>query len=324
MNRALLAALALAGVMVVPAAQAQDSTPYPARPIRIISPSTPGSPGDLIARVVSERLAAALAQPVVVENRPGATGVIGIGAVAKAAPDGYTLGVMSMPHVVVPSLVSPMPYNPEKDLAGVALINWSYNVLAVPAGSRLNSLADVIAAAKAKPGAVKFSSGGNGTPSHLAGELLRREAGVDILHVPYKGGPAAVLAALSAEVDLVVGPIGPLLPHVKSGKLRALATSSPQRIAADPELPTFAELGYPGIQMRDWQGLVAPARTPANVIARLHAETAALAALPEVKQRIESLGLAPAAMGPKEFEAHIHSEFRKWGKLVRDAGIRAD
>jgi tripartite-type tricarboxylate transporter receptor subunit TctC len=311
-------------MMVEPAAHAKDAAPYPTKPIKLISPSTAGSSGDLVARVVSDRLAAALGQPVLVENRPGATGIIGLGAVAQSAPDGYTLGVMSMPHVVVPSLVSKMPYDTEKDLAPVALVNWSYNVLTVRAGSRLNSLAEVIAAAKAKPGAVKYSSGGNGTPSHLAGELLGREASVDLTHVPYKGGTAAVLAAVSGEVDFVVGPIGPLSPQVKSGKLRALATSSPHRIAAYPELPTFVELGYPGVQMRDWQGFVAPARTPASVIARLHAEIAKIAALPEVKQRIESLGLEPAAMGPKEFAAHIQSEFRKWGKLIRDVGIKPD
>jgi tripartite-type tricarboxylate transporter receptor subunit TctC len=311
-------------MLVGPTAHAQDAAPYPTKAIKLISPSTAGSPGDLVARVVGERLAAALAQPVLVENRPGATGIIGLGAVAQSAPDGYTLGVMSMPHVVVPSLVSKMPYDTEKDLAPVALVNWSFNVLTVSAGSRLNSLADVIAAAKANPGAVKYSSGGNGTPSHLAGELLRREAGVEVTHVPYKGGAAAVLAAVSGEVDFVVGPIGPLSPQVKSGKLRALATASPHRIAAFPELPTFVELGYPGVQMRDWQGFVAPARTPASVIARLHAEIARIAALPEVKQRIESLGLEPAALGPKEFEAHIRSELRKWGKLVRDVGIKAD
>jgi len=311
-------------MVVAPAAHSEDAAPYPARPIRLISPSTAGSPGDLVARVINDRLAAALGQPVVVDNRPGATGIIGLNTVAKSAADGYTLGVMSMPHVVVPNLVSKMPFDTEADLAAVALVAWSYNVLTVPASSRLNSLADVIAAAKAKPGAVKYSSGGNGTPSHLAGELLRREASVDYTHLPSKAGARAVLAAVSGEVEFVVGPIGPLSSHVKSGRLRALATSSPQRIAAYPELPTFVELGYPGVHMRDWQGFVAPARTPANVIARLHGEIAKITALPEVKQRIESLGLEPAAMGPKEFEVHLRSEFRKWGKLVRDAGIKAD
>ena len=323
MNRRFLTAIALAGLLVGPAADAKESA-YPARPIRLIVPSTAGSPADLTGRVFSDRLATALAQPVIVDNRPGATGIIGLEAVAKTAADGYTLAVLAMPHVVVPSLVQQMPYDIEKDLATVSLVLWSYNVLAVPARSPLKSVADVIAAAKAKPGAVKFSSGGNGTPSHLAGELLRRHANVTVTHIPYKGGALAVLAAVGAEVEFVIGAIGPLSAHLKSGNLRALATAAPWRIAAYPELPTFGELGYPGVEIRDWHGFVTTARTPAKVIARLSTEIARIAAMPEVKQRIESLGLEPAAMGPREFEAHIHSESRKWGKLVRDAGIKAD
>ena len=323
MNRRFVSAIALAGLVISPVANGRDSA-YPARPIRLVVPSTPGSPTDLTGRIFSDRLAAALGQPVVVDNRPGATGIIGLEAVAKSPADGYTLAVMAMPYLVIPSFVPKMPYDTEKDFAAVGLVLWSYNVLAVLPRSPLKSVADVLAAAKAKPGAVKFSSGGNGTPSHLAGELLQREAKVILTHVPYKGGALAVLAAVSGEVDIVVGPIGPLSSHVNAGKLRALATSAPQRIAAYPELPTFVELGYPGVEIRDWHGFITTARTPASVIARLHAEIARIAAAPEVKQRIGSLGLEPAAMGPKEFEAHIHSEFRRWGKLVRDAGIKAD
>jgi tripartite-type tricarboxylate transporter receptor subunit TctC len=324
MNR-LLASIGLASLLAAQLpAQAKDAAQYPSRPVRIVIPSTPGSPSDLVGRVFSDRLAAALGQPLVVDNRPGATGIIGLNVVAKSAPDGYTLGVIAMPNIVIPSLVSKVPYDTEKDLAAVALVDWSYNVLAVPAVSPLRSVVDLVAAAKANPAAVRFSSGGNGTPSHLAGELFKREAKIHLTHVPYKGGMLAVLAAVGGEVDTVVGAVGPLSSHVKSGKLRALATTAPLRIAAYPDLPTFAELGYPGVQIRDWHGFVATGGTPASVIARLHAEIAKVAAMPEVKQRIESLGMDVAAMGPKEFGLHIRNEYRNWGKLVREAGIKAD
>lgn len=325
MNRRLLASIVAAGLAMVPHhTNAQASDAYPARPIRVIVPSTPGSPPDLVGRVIVDKLPPVLGQPLLVENRPGATGIIGLDVVAKAAPDGYTLGIIAMPQAVIPSMVSKMPYDTEKDLAAVARVSWSYNVLAVRAGSNLTSVGDLVRAAKQKPGALRFSSGGNGTPSHLAGELLKREAGIDLTHVPYKGGTAAVVAVVGGEVDMAIGPIGPLSPHIKSGKVRALATSAPARIAAHPELPTFAELGYPGVQILDWHGFVAPAGTPRNVLVRLHAGIGKALAMPDVKERLASLGLDTADLGPEQFSAHIHSEVQRWGKLVRDAGIKAD
>jgi tripartite-type tricarboxylate transporter receptor subunit TctC len=266
----------------------------------------------------------ALGQPVIVDNRPGASGTIGIAVAAKSAPDGYTLAAIGMPPLVLASLFAQPPFDTERDLAPIALVAWNYNVLAVPAASPVKSVAQLIAAAKARPGALRYSSGGNATPAHLASELLKREATVDILHVPYKGAAAAVAAMLTGEVDMMIGAVGALTPQIKSGRLRSLATSAPQRIAAHPELPTFMEVGYPGVQLRDLQGIAAPAGTPRNVIIRLHAAITAATATAEVRERLETVGIEAASAGPEQFAAHIRSELRRWGKVIRDAGIKVD
>ena len=323
MNRRLLL-IAIAGFAALPpSAGAQDTALYPVKSIRVIVPSTPGSPPDVVGRIIGEKLTAALGKPLVFDNRPGATGIIGLEALARSAADGYTLGVMAMPFVINANLMAKMPYDTEKDLAPVALVNWHYSLLVVPAASPLRSVAEIVTAAKARPGALRYS-GGNGTPPHIAGELFKQVAGVDIQRVPYKGAPATVLAVLTGDVDMTITSVGALSPHIKSGKLRALAAASPQRIAAYPELPTFVELGYPGVQVRDWLGFVAPAGTPKSVIARLHAEIAKAASMPDVKARLEALGMEPASAGPEQFAAHIRSEMQRWGRFVREAGITAD
>lgn len=308
----------------ITASQSAEIGLYPVRPLRIIVPSTPGGPPDIIARLLAEKLAGTFGRPVVVENRPGASFTIGVHAVAKATPDGYTLGVLHMPATVSPSLIAKLPYDTARDLAAVSLVAWSYNILAVPAAAPAKSLADLVATAKAKPGALKFSSGGNGTPAHLAGELFKREARIDIVHIPYKGASAGAVAVLAGDVDMMIGATGVLTAHVKSGKLRALATPASQRITAHPELPTFIELGYPTVQIREWHGIVAPAGSPRDIIERLHVEISRALAQPDVRQRLEPLGLETAGIGPTDFAAHIRDELRKWAKLVRDAGIKAD
>jgi tripartite-type tricarboxylate transporter receptor subunit TctC len=306
------------------AAHAQQSSSYPTRLIKIIANTPPGSPPDLLSRVVGEKLRSVFGQAVVVENRPGASGTIGLRAVAKSPPDGYTLGTLTLPAIASPSLIAKMPYDTEKDLAPVGLMVWEYHLLAVPGGSPAKSVADLVAAAKAKPGVLKFASGGNGTPAHLAGELFKREAGVDIVHIPYKGAPAGAVALLTGEVDMMIGAIPALSPHNRSGKVRALATSALRRIPAYPELPTLVELGYSGIGNLGWLGLVAPTGTPRAVIARLHVEIEKALALSEVKERLESFGWEPAKLGPEEFGVHIRSELQRWGKVIRDAGIKPD
>ena len=317
---ALLSLLAIASF----GAQAKDVEPYPSKPIKLIVPTVPGPPPDVVARLLGEKLAAAFGRPLVVENRPGAIGTIGLNAVAKASADGYTLGLIALPYIVAPSLLATVPYDTERDLAPVAMINWSYTLLAVTGASNVRSVADLVAVANAKPGTLKFSSGGNGTPPHLAGELFIRAAGVQITHIPYKGSPAGVMALLAGDVDLTFGATAMVSPHLKSGKLRALATVAPRRATLHPEIPTLIELGYAGLAVSDWQGVVAPAGTPRDVIARLHAEIVKLLVTPDFRERLHALGLEPSALGPELFAAHIQNEIHRWGRLVRAAGIRAD
>jgi tripartite-type tricarboxylate transporter receptor subunit TctC len=307
-------------------ARSQEPAAYPARPIRIIVPTVPGAPPDAVARLVSERLAPALGQPVIVENRPGAIGTIGLHAVAKAVPDGYTLGLIASPFVAAPSLLAKVPYDTERDLAPVTLVDRHYSILVVPAGTTVHSVADLVARAKAAPGTLKFSSAGNGTPPHLAGELFKRETGTDIVHVPYKGALANVVAVLSGEVDMTFAATGAGAPHIRSGKLRALATLAPAqtRIAGFPDLPTLAELGYAGVQVTGWEGIVAPRGTPPAVVERLHSAIAKIVAEPEVRRRFDAIGMEAAGDGPELLAAQIHSGLRMWTRLVREAGIQAD
>jgi len=319
---ALIAAVALPVASFV--AQAKDTEPYPRKPIKLIVPTVPGPPPDVVARLLGDKLSGALGQPVVVENRPGAIGTIGLNAVVKSAPDGYTLGLMSLPYAIAPSLLAQVPYDTEKDLAPVTLTNWNHPILAMRADSPVRSVPDLVALAKARPGELKYASSGNGTPPHLAGELFKREAGVTITHIPYKGPSPAVVALLAGEVELTIAATSVLSPHLKSGKLRALATVAPRRLAKYPDIPTLVELGYPELGITDWQGIVAPAGTPRDVIALLHAEIAKVLAAPDFRQRLEVLGLEAAGLGPEQFAAHMHKEIRKWNKLVRDTGIRAD
>ena len=320
-----IAAFALAGLAIGPLrTEAQPADAYPVKPIRLVVPSPAGSPPDLVGRLIGEKLSAALGQPIVVDNRPGATGIIGLDLVAKSAPDGYTLGVLALPYLVVEHLVPQLPYSTEKDLAPVALVNWNYQLLVVPDRSPIKSVAQLVAAAKSSPDRLRFSSGGNGTPQHLAGQLLKRGSGLDLVHVPYKGGPASVLAVITADVDMTFAGVSIVSPHIRAGRLRALATVAPHRLAAYPELPTLVELGYSDVHVSDWQGVVAPGRTPRSVIDRLHAVIAKAVAAPEFQSRLQAMGMEPGGGGPEEFRAHIRLESERWRKLVHDAGIRAN
>lgn len=295
---------------------------YPAKPIRLFVSTGPGAPPDVMARLLAEKLVASLGQPVIVENRPGASGSIGMNAVAKAAPDGHTLGIFSMGYTTAPSLVAQMPYDTERDLAPVTMLARDSNLLVVPSSSPAKSVAELVAAAKARPGFLKFASGGNSTPAHLAGELFKRETGIDILHIPYKTPPAGAAAVLSGEVDMMFGATVAVAPHIKSGKLRVLATATPKRLPAYPDLPTLVELGYPNVVVSNWSGIVAPAGTPKDVIERLHLEIQKILAMPEVLKRLEGLGVEASPARPEEFGALIRSELQKWNKVVRDAGIK--
>ena len=324
MNRRIITLATAVLAVAALAAQATPATPYPGRPVHLIVPGAPGTAPDFIARVLAEKLTGALGQPVIVDNRPGAIGTIGLQAVARATADGYTLGMIAMPYIIAPSLLVRVPYDTEKDLAAVSQVTWNYAILTVPYASPARSVADLVALAKAHPGELKFASAGNGTPPHLASELLMREAGAKMTHIPYKGAAPAATAVLTGDVDMYIGSPTAVAAFIKAGKLRALATAAPQRLAAYPDIPTLAELGYPSVRISDWQGIVAPAGTPAEVIHRLHAELTKILAAPEVRQRLETAGMEPVGSGSEEFRELIGSELRRWNKLVREVGITAD
>jgi len=321
--------LATAAIMALSACpfclSGKELTAYPVRPIRLIVPTTPGGPPDIIARVIGEKIGEAFGQPVIVDNRPGASGAIGLEMLARAPADGHTLGAVGMPFVAItPHLLPRLPYDTAKDFTPITLVAWNYNILAVPSTSPVTSVAQLIATARAKPGVMRYSSGGNGTPAHLTSELLKRETAIDIMHVPYKGAAAAVTAVVAGEADFIVGATGALTPHLSTGRLRALATSAPNRIRAYPDLPTLAELGYPKVVFRDWQAIFAPAGTPAHVIDRLHLAITKATAERSSRQRLDALGMEIAGLGLKETAAQVRADVNQMRRLVHEMKIRFD
>jgi len=296
---------------------------YPTKPIRVINGDPLGSPSDVLMRIVAVPLAALLGQPVLVENRPGAINTIGLAAVAKSEPDGHTLGVMPMPSTVAPSLLPQIPFDTARDLAPVRQLSWASNVLVVRAESRVTSIENLVATAKAEPERLTFASGGNASPAHLSGELFRLAANIQIRHVPFKGAVAGVTAVIGEQVDMMFATVPSVIAHIKSGKLRALATPAPSRLTVLPDVPTLSELGYP-VEVRGWQGVVAPAGTPKAVIARLETALATVISQKDVRERLLAVGLEPAESNAEAFGTHIRSELQKWARAVRDAGIRAD
>ena len=305
------------------ATHAAEAIGYPDRPIKLIVPTVPGTVPDVLSRLLGDRLAAILGQPLVIENRPGAIGTIGLSAVAKAPANGYTLGVLTVPYIIAPHLLAQVPYDTERDLVPVTLVAWNYTLLTVRTSSSARSVADLVTLAKARFGEVRFSSPGNATPPHLAGELFKRAARIQLIHIPYKGSAPATAAVLTGEVDFGFASPAPIAPYVKTGKLRTLATAAPRRLAGYPDLPTMRELGYE-VEISDWQGIVVPAGTPKEVIATLHAAITKAIAAEDFKQRLDTLGMEVGGIGPTDYAAHVHDEILRWGKLVRDAGIKAD
>jgi tripartite-type tricarboxylate transporter receptor subunit TctC len=318
-------AIAVLGVPAIGRAAEQSMSAYPIKPIHLVVHSPPGGAPDVVARIISERLAPALGQPVVVENRWGGSGTIALAAVARAEPDGYTFGTMSPPQTVAPSLVPQLPYDTVRDLAPVRQTTRASMILVVRARSPLGSVPELIAAAKAQPGRLTYASAGNGTPQHLVAEVFKRDAGVDIRHVPYKGAGAAVAAMLGEQVDLLFTTAVTVGAHIHAGKLRPLATTGPSRISGFPDVPTLAESGFAGFDVRDWEGLVAPAHTPTPAIERLATEVNKVLAEPEAVGRLARVGMDPVAdSDPAAFGALIRSELERWAKVVRETGMRVD
>ncbi len=323
----LIVGLVLALMLVTTHVAADAVVPpgYTSKPIRLIVPSLPGSPPDVVARILGDRLGAALGQPLVIENRAGAIGTIGLHLVAKAPPDGYTFGVIAPTFAIAASLLTRVPYDTATDLAPVTQVVWSANVLVVRGSSPVRSVEDLIAFARAHPGVITYASAGNGTPGHLAGELLKLRAGIDIRHVPFKGTQGGVAAVLGEQVDMNFAAPSAVAAHIRSGKMRPLATLAPQRLPAFPEVPTMVELGFAGFVVRDWEGIVTSAGTPKEIIATMANEIAKVIALPEIRERFASIGMdAASEVGPEKFGTLIQSEIAKWGKVVKDANIRLD
>ncbi len=307
------------------AAMAQTNVgSYPARPIRIIVPQSPGASTDLTARLVAQHLSDAFKQPVVVDNRPGAGTIIGTELVVRAAPDGHTLMVVASGITVNPSVYKRMPYDIERDLAPVTQLTRFSNLLAAHPTFTAKTLQDVLALARAKPGTINYASAGLASGTHMSMELLKTMTGIDLVHIPYTGGGPAVTAAIGGQVQLNIGTTVGVLPHVRSGRLRAIAVTTAARTPAAPEIPTFAESGVPGYDHGPWNGLFAPAKTPPALIAKIHAEVARALQAPEIRKIFANEGVDAVANKPEEFAAIIREELARWPKVVKAAGIKAE
>ncbi|WP_019702307.1 Bug family tripartite tricarboxylate transporter substrate binding protein [Paracidovorax oryzae] len=306
------------------AALAQPSD-YPAQSIKVIVPFPPGGGTDIVTRMVLDRIRASTGWTLVVDNRPGAGGNIGMDAVAKAAPDGYTLGMGQTANLAInPSLYAKMPYDASRAFAPVATVAGQPVVLVVNAASRFKTLADLVAAAKAKPDSLSMASAGNGTVGHLTGELFIRQAGIRTSHIPYKGAGPAATDLLGGQVDYYFATPQTVIPFIKAGKLRALAVSSAKRLPVLPDVPTIAESGYKGFDTSDWKMLVAPAGTPPAVLARWQQEVARALARPDTIATLQAEGSTPMATTPQEAAALIRSEQQRWGEVIRNGNVKLD
>jgi tripartite-type tricarboxylate transporter receptor subunit TctC len=310
---------AFAAALLALAGQALGQS-YPTRPVRLLVPFSPGGFSDVAARIVTPRLSAALGQQVFIDNRPGAGGTIGADFVAKSKPDGYTLLWTGTPHVISPWLYKSLPYDVLKDFAPIMMIASGPYVLVVNPQLPVNSVPELIAAAKAQPGKIDFASSGNGSAQHLVAALFNSMAGVDLNHVPYKGSGPAMQDLLSGQVKVSFAGIPNVMPHVKVGRLRALAVTTPKRSPDLPEVPTVAEAGVPGYEATVWGALVAPAGLSPEIVERLHAETAKVLQEPEVQLGFRAAGLEATVLRPQELGAFMRAEYEKWGKVVRDTG----
>jgi len=319
-----IARLAAIALFALTAVAARGDT-FPSRPIRIVVPFAAGGATDLIARVVGQKLTESMGQAVVVENRPGASGMIGADLVAKAPPDGYTLLMASTAEIAInPSLYSKMSYDPQKDLAPITLAGVTPLILVVNPASPLHSVADIVKEAKAHPGTISFASAGNGSVQHLSGELVKVLTSTDMVHVPYKGAAPALTDVLSGQVTMFFSGMPPAMPHVKSGKLRALAVTTPKRSPAAPDVPTMAEAGVQGFDISNWFGLLAPAGTPPGILDKLHGEAVKALMQPAVKERLAEQGAEVVADSREHFGAFIKAEADKYAKLIKVSGAKAD
>ncbi|MGH8616074.1 MAG: Bug family tripartite tricarboxylate transporter substrate binding protein [Burkholderiales bacterium] len=315
-------AVLLGAALLSTSVSAQD---YPNRPIRYIVPFAPGGPTDIMSRAFAEKIGAAWGQQVVVDNRGGAGGTIGAEVVARSAPDGYTVMIGHVgTHAINVSLYQKVGYDPVKDFQPISLLATLPFVLVVNAGFAPRSVKELLALAKAKPGSINFASAGSGGPTHLAGAMFKSAAAIDIVHVPYKGNAAALTELAGGQVQMMFSNMLTAMPHVRTGRLRALAVSTAKRSPQAPELPTVAESGVPGFDVTPWYGVLAPAGLPAPLVAKWNREIVRIVPLPDMKERFVSQGIDLASSTPAEFGSLIKSEIPKWRKVVKDTGAKAD
>jgi tripartite-type tricarboxylate transporter receptor subunit TctC len=319
-SRTLVCALAVAAA-ASPAA-AQDA--YPSKPVRIIVPFAAGGPADVYARFLAERLQQSMGQTFIVDDRPGAGSIIGTDAVAKSAPDGYTLLLMSNTHTVNESLIATKPFQLMRDFAPIAPINSSDLVLVARGSLPVANVQELIAAAKAKPGAMTYASSGPGTPYHMAGELFKAMAGVSILHIPYKGSSGARTDVLGGQVDLMFDAVTTMTEHVRSGKVKALGTTGKTRSEVMPEVPTIAESGVAGYEATIWLGLMAPKNTPPQIVSRLNAEVGRIVGHPDVAKAWRVQGAVPMTMSVAEFTKYLNDDIVKWAHIVKVSGAKPE
>ena len=296
---------------------------YPTRPIRLIVAQTAGGNSDMVARAYGQRMGERLGQQIVVDNRGGGAGIIATELVVNAQPDGYTLLLSPTAHAINPSLIAKLPYDTLRDVKAISLLGIGYNILVVTQNHTARTVRDLINTAKARPGKITYASSGTAGASHLTGELFRVMAGIDILHVAYKGAPASLTALVGGEIDFSFSSMSSTLPLVRSGRLRALGVSSPERWPTLPEIPTVAEAGVPGYESSSWQGLFGPAKLPAALVTLLHREVAEIAKTADMQKRLSNEGLLPQGTTPQAFEKFIAVEIAKWAKVVKAAGIAA-
>ena len=310
----------LGALLFVCCAAAFAQTAWPARPLRLIVPFTPGSASDILARTVGDKLAAALGRPVLVDNRPGAGGVLGTAIVAKAEPDGYTLAVVSAGHVVNSLMYNNLPFDALRDFAGVMPLGSLPSVLTVSPELGVRSVQALIALARSKPGSLNYASGGVGSASHVNAEKFRVATGIDAVHVPLKGAPEMVIETMAGRTQFGFEPISAALPMIREGRLLALAVSSPARSAALPDTPTIAEAGVPEAEFNFWIGLLVPAKTPREVVNRLNAELRQIVQLPEVKERLAFLGVEAFPLSPQAFDAFMRVEHTALVRVIKSSG----
>jgi tripartite-type tricarboxylate transporter receptor subunit TctC len=323
MKLRLIGAAVLAGLLGLAAPAARAADPFPTRPVHLIVPFPPGGATDIVARLLSEKLQEAWKQNVLVDYKPGAGTIIGTDIVAKSAPDGYTLGIVITGYVINPSMREHMPYDTLKDLSGVSMLTVSHILLSATTALPANTLQEVIALAKKQPGSLSYATPGTGTAMHLAGELLKKRAGIDIVHVPYKGGAAAYPDLIAGRVQLQFDPMYSAMQIIKNHQAKPIAITSPERASVEPDIPTFAET-LPGFSVLSITGVVVPSATPRPLVHKISADINAALKSSDLAERMAGVGMEPAGDTPEQFDAFIKAEIEKWAPVVKEAGLKVE